>query len=167
MNKEGLQSKDLLSPLFTLIAIAALSTAAFPSHIRKEIGRRDHWTCQGRHGRECVISFLNHDKPASFKDGFMVTAAHNDHDHKNKSKYYSPTNGRVLCVFDHALDELERGNEWGALKQLEMGVYTWSYLEENNKDQWYPTMMHLQQLLLTKPKFVEHTVFDHNELSAD
>jgi hypothetical protein len=165
MKKEGLTPKDLLLPSFALLAVALLSTAAFPDYIRKEIGRRDHWTCQGRHGRECVISYLNNGKPVSFKDGYMVTAAHVDHDHKNRKKYRSPSNGRILCVLDHALDEFERGNEWGALKQLEMGVYTWSYLEETGKEQWYPTIMHLHMLSRTKPKEVQ--IFNQSAMASD
>lgn len=84
---------------------------AFSTRVRKEIGRRDRWECQWEGGCD-----------RSFKDGYMVQAAHYDHD-KNNPDYDNPNNGRILCNLHHAKEELERGNEWGAQRILSSGIW--------------------------------------------
>ena len=117
------------------IAISEVSKLAFTQEARKEIGRLDKWTCQGVGGEPCVMESL-YGKPASFKDGFSVTAAHYPEDHHHSgSGYHDPdiSNGRILCCIDHACEEHDRGNDWGAKKLLEKGIYKTRFLPHQEK----------------------------------
>lgn len=81
-------------------ALVEISQSAFSFGVRREIGIRDQWTCQS-----CG---------KSFQDGYMVQAAHFDHD-RSKKKYDDPKNGRILCTSCHIQDELKRGSKIGAM----------------------------------------------------
>lgn len=120
---------------------------AFTRSVAHRIGERDRWQCQGLHG-VCYTAYLL-DLPfmARKKDGFMLTAAHYPSVHQLTGHGYhdkNPKNGRMLCIICHALEEMERGNRWGANKLLEMGVYRIEHAREN--EQWYPTLGGLKEL---------------------
>lgn len=85
--------------------LGLVSLAAFSRGTRKEIGYRDNWTCQWEGGCD-----LGRDGgPARFQDGFMVDAAHHDHD-ASQEWYDYADNGRILCLAHHYLDELAKGH---------------------------------------------------------
>ena len=80
------------------VFLSSLSFAlAFSIKTRKEIGTRDHWTCQ-----DCGVQF---------RDGYMVHASHYDHD-KSKPIYDSAENGRIQCIDCHqGWHEIHVGDE--------------------------------------------------------
>ena len=97
--------KPTLEITATLAAIWAVSTFAFSKPTRKRIGYRDNWTCQWEDG--CNLG--RDGGPARFQDGFMVDAAHHDHD--AQAEWYDlEDNGRILCLAHHYLDELAKGH---------------------------------------------------------
>lgn len=64
--------------------------APFSYESRKEIGKRDGWTCEcGR----------------SFKDGWMVHASHLDHE--RNEMYDQPEVGKIECVKCHIARHIE------------------------------------------------------------
>ncbi len=66
----------------------------FSVESRKEIGKRDRWTCKcGR----------------SFQDGWMVHASH--YDHERNDHYDCPDNGCVECIADHIRRHIELHQE--------------------------------------------------------
>lgn len=124
MNEREQQLGSLFLLPVTLYALYRISNAAFSTQSRKEIGKRDWWTCQadveGTTG--CLTGQrVNGGHPVSFSEGFMVTAAH--YDHTKNDQYDHTHNGRILCQMCHAYEELGRGNEWGANRMLELGIY--------------------------------------------
>lgn len=87
----GMQSAAALG----LLWIA--SNLPFSKYTKKEIGRRDDWTCQAD------------DCDRSFRDGWMVDAAHNpDKHHKSHPEYDHPESGDIRCV-DHHQQQHEQG----------------------------------------------------------
>lgn len=102
MTPEGKNPSEntLLKPLLTiggLFLIAGIATGAFSPKARKEIGKRDRWTCV-----DCGVQF---------RDGYMVHASHYNHD-KSLVIYDSVENGRIQCVDCHqAWHELHVGDE--------------------------------------------------------
>lgn len=114
------------------VALYEVSQFAFTIAARKEIGARDEWTCQGLDG-VCTWE-ESFGAPASFKEGFMVQAAHYPEVHDKTGQGYHDKdvgNGRILCVLDHAIEEIKRGNERGAQQVLRMGTFTINYIREN------------------------------------
>lgn len=93
---------EYLPQIATILPLLGL---AFSASIRKIIGYRDGWECQWEDG--CSIG--RDGKPARFQDGFMVQAAHHDHD-ASQEWYDEPDNGRILCLAHHYLDELAKEN---------------------------------------------------------
>lgn len=88
MRKEGFfpSEKQALITLSSILGIFLASQFAFSLKTRKEIGKRDRWTCQ-----DCGVQF---------KHGFMVHASH--YDHNKKSELYNhPSSGRIQCVDCH------------------------------------------------------------------
>lgn len=80
-----------------LFLLSKLANSAFSLKVRKEIGRRDRWTCQ-----DCGVQF---------KDGYMVHASHYNHD-KKLPIYDNIENGRIQCVDCHqAYHEEHVGDE--------------------------------------------------------
>ena len=81
--------------LFSLAIMGVIPLLAFSIESRKEIGKRDNWTCQvcGK----------------KFQDGWLVDAAHYDHD-KTKENYNNPKNGRILCLDDHLKEHEAKGD---------------------------------------------------------
>jgi len=81
---------------------------AFPTHIRKEIGRRDHWHCQEE----------NCDR--SYQAGDMVEMHHIVPEAEAKRQGWSeaeiqnPDNGETLCLPHHLSAHLEIGDLGGA-----------------------------------------------------
>ncbi len=136
MRKEALVGIGLLAASFSV------SRLAFTRSTRKEIGERDEWACQGRNGNECIFQQSKQSEAAKFSKGFWVQAAHYPEEHHHSGKGYhdkNPTNGRILCTIDHALEEIERGNEWGAKALLRQGVFSWDHQNQTG-EQWYPTV---------------------------
>lgn len=97
--------KPTLEITATLAALWAVSSFAFSVGTRKRIGARDGWTCQWEDG--CTLG--KDGGPAKFSDGFMVDAAHHDHDY-SQEWYDFEDNGRILCLAHHYLDELAKGH---------------------------------------------------------
>lgn len=81
--------------------IAVPFLMAFTKKVRKQIGARDQWECQDD---GC-------DK--SFKDGWMVHAAHNPDNHsKLDPEYNLPSSGSIRCI-DHHQEQHELGTTLG------------------------------------------------------
>lgn len=109
MSKEGPKPSEQITKTLLVIGglflLSEISKGAFSRGKRKEIGYRDNWTCQWEDG--CTLG--RDGQPARFQDGFMVDAAH--HDHNAKSEWYDEiVNGRILCLAHHYLDELAKGH---------------------------------------------------------
>lgn len=128
-NLELVKAGAVMLPLFLI------GLGAFSNHVRKEIGRRDRWTCQCCGNR--------------FSDGWMVEAAHFDHD-KSKPWYNSPENGRIECIRCHSLHHLtnfmgdpNERNEYITEKLVERvmqnGYHTYHYYET------YPNQLDLDR----------------------
>lgn len=101
-----------------ILAIVA-SAGAFSRPVRQEIGERDNWTCQNCGKR--------------FQDGWMVQAAHYDHD-KRKPTYDDPNTGRILCTLCHIQDELDHGNTHAAaLLRRTQTIRTWSWTKNHKR----------------------------------
>ena len=104
----------------TLSTLWGIANSAFSRPVRKAIGRRDQWKCQWE------------DEPCNrrFQDGYMVHAAHYDHDKSNPG-YDSIEAGRILCVEHHLQDHLQAGvgltkreNDWAINRLREASRYT-------------------------------------------
>lgn len=95
--------RELITPEIT--ASLPILGLAFSAAIRKIVGYRDNWTCQWEEG--CTLG--KDGMPARFQDGFMVDAAHKDHDASSEA-YDDPNNGLILCLTHHYLDHLARGD---------------------------------------------------------
>lgn len=94
----------------------------FSKHIRMLIGKRDDWTCQED---GC-------DK--SFRDGWMVQAAHNPEHHSKDDPLYDTVDaGEILCIAHHLLQHLggtslgKVKDAWAArqLSQTDEHTYSW------------------------------------------
>lgn len=136
------EASILISALSTGLLAFELSKYAFTKGARKEIGLRDEWTCQGVHGMPCVWEMMD-GEPAKYKDGYWLTAAHYpSRHHKTGKGYHDPDteNGRMCCTIDHAVEEHNRGNDWGANLLLNQGVYHWEHVSSGNEMQWKPTL---------------------------
>jgi hypothetical protein len=83
--------------------------APFSEQARKEIMKRDKYTCQC----ENCISHKIYGGKVDFAHGFNIQGAHHTDSHK---PYVDNDieNGKASCVNDHIVQELERGNEGGA-----------------------------------------------------
>ena len=115
---------------------------AFTYGIRKLIGYRDNWTCQWEEG--CDIG--RDGQPARFQDGFMVDAAHYDHDHQSEA-YDDPDNGRILCLYHHALDEIAKGNMQGLALLSRLDPYTVHARKAMKKYPWLNGYKKVQDIL--------------------
>ncbi len=83
------------------VVVLLYGRCAFSISIRKAIGRRDKWECQGNGCRK------------SFKQGDMVHAAHCPEHHRRDDPTYDTVGaGRILCV-DHHQEDHERGTSLG------------------------------------------------------
>ena len=119
MNKER-----LITTGASALGLLAVSQFAFSKSTRLEIGERDGWECQETGKR--------------FADGWMLHAAHYDHDRDNPD-YDEAYNGRMLSVGahkDHHVDHQGRAHEIGlsepyndlaieALKHTEHRTIAW------------------------------------------
>jgi 5-methylcytosine-specific restriction endonuclease McrA len=81
----------------------------FYEQVRKEVFRRDRGECQNP---TCVCQSIYGER-AKFRDGFHVQASHYPALHQ-RGYDDNPENGRILDTTCHIIEELERGNEWGA-----------------------------------------------------
>jgi hypothetical protein len=138
---------------------------AFVPEIRKAIGRRDNWVCQGIDLMDgCYWTPIN-GKPARFQDGYMVQAAHYPDKQKYTGKGYHDKNlehGRCLCTVCHALEEINNGNKRGAELLIKSNsIYTYSH-EENTGTQHYLTLDQLFELY--KQKVEERDTKRYEEL---
>lgn len=87
--------------LIFLLFLLRLSLGAFSVFIRKQIGRRDRWTCQEPGCNK------------SFQTGWMVEAAHYpEHHNRSDPIYDTPEAGRILCIRHHQ-EEHEAGTVLG------------------------------------------------------
>lgn len=84
----------------TVGGLLAFMNSAFTYAARREIGERDSWACQCGCGR-------------SYQQGWMVQAAHYSEKHQ-KAWDNNPRNGRIMATECHLLEEIQRGNIWGA-----------------------------------------------------
>lgn len=139
MNRERIT--NLFQTARTAVEIAAfLPLSAFTISTRKEVGSRDHWTCQGINGNGCSMTHLNSGEPLNWDSGFYVTAAHYPDKHHHTGKGYhdtDPDNGRILCLIDHAAEEVMRQNQRGARKLLGAsdGIYHRTFVAETGLSQ--------------------------------
>jgi len=97
---------EYLGPPEIMVGLESLAMVAFAMafsiNVRKEIGRRDHWTCQSC-GKE-------------FRDGFMVHASHlPEHHSKDDPLYDTPDAGEILCIECHKMVH-QQGTSIGPVK---------------------------------------------------
>lgn len=85
------------------------SEFAFSIKVRKEIGKRDQWTCKYP---KCDDGT---GQPKSFKNGWMVFAGHVKTHEKNDPEYDLASSGRIHCI-EHEIAYHRR-----LLKMAEMG----------------------------------------------
>ena len=113
-----------------VVGALALAESAFTIRTRKEIGKEQGWVCQGDvEGMGGCYWEKTNGKPASYSDGYWVTAAHYPDKHQFTGKGYhdkNKENGRILCTNCHAIEEIQRGNNEGASKMLSMGTFHWN-----------------------------------------
>ena len=122
--------KSVGKTVLLTVAIYEISKLAFTKKARHEILNRDNFICCGINGEPCYGETLT-GKPTRFQDGWMVTAAHYPEEHHHSGRGYhdkNPDRGRCLCQICNSLEENDRGNEWGAKKLLEMGIYKTKFL---------------------------------------
>jgi len=122
--------KKELKPLFlvsTAVGLWAISFFAFSRKIRKEIGDRDKWTCQGCGKR--------------YEDGWMLHAAHNPNKHNSHYRDYNkPESGSMRCIDCH-IKQHEKGTILGwkldgkavrMLSKTERRTKTWLQQNRNS-----------------------------------
>lgn len=115
--KESLRT---LTKIVGAIALYELGNLAFSKSVRQEIGRRDGWKCQ-----TCGNSF---------QQGYMVQAAHYDHDRSNPD-YDDPSNGRILCTQCHIDEERENGH-LNSVRLLERTQTIYTFDRQKNPDKY-------------------------------
>lgn len=105
-----MRSKEIVLFGLTATALGFLANSAFSTPVRKEIGRRDDWECQG----EGDCSHCAGGRPKRFDEGWMVDAAHYPelHHKRNNPLYDTPDAGRIRCIEGHIIDH-ERGTTLG------------------------------------------------------
>lgn len=130
------------------LAIVEASKFAFSKEVRKKIGERDSWSCRGN-GHPCTLG--TNGGPASFNDGFMVEAAHLDHN-KDSIQYNNPDNGVCMCRLHHAMSHWENGEMWEAEQILSRGVYT--YKHANQYGQIYITIDELEEIYVRESQML-------------
>lgn len=118
---EKIKGKDYLIFISGLgLLSVAIFAMPFSKGVRKEIGRRDKWTCV--------------DCGKQFKDGWMVQAAHkSDRHHKGHPMYNDPDSGDIRCIDCHQRQHEEgtslgkRGDNYaiGKLKQTDRRTFAW------------------------------------------
>lgn len=133
--------KETFLHLAPLAPILLLTFSAFNRETRKEIGRRDHWTCQ-HFG-------CNRDTHG----GYYVQAAHFPEKHGKDNS--NPNAGRILCTVHHALEEIQRGNVYGAQRLLEDGIFTPQHLEQYGVQQPYLRIEDLERM--TERELLDYT----------
>ena len=82
--------REAIIGIGSAVVLSEISKSAFSSGVRKEIGRRDNWTCQVT-GRKA-------------KDGWLLDAAH--YNHTRGRNYNTPGNGRMLCRSAHLQEHI-------------------------------------------------------------
>ena len=110
------ESPERWDPFSRLYEIADGAFWAFPVATRKEIGARDHWTCEcGR----------------AYKDGWMVEAAH----YEGMEGADNPEAGRILCMACHLREHIAMGDMQGAGliagRIWQNGFHHWQYQRKN------------------------------------
>jgi len=99
--KEAPQVAEIVNLAVTMAPVAVPFLMAFSKSVRKQIGRRDKWTCQ--------IDSCN----KRFQDGWFVQAAHYPETHqKTHPLYNDPSSGVILCI-DHHQEQHEQGTSLG------------------------------------------------------
>ena len=93
MKKEMMEGFNKMVPFVVATAVLyELSQFAFTTQARKEIGKRDGWTCQ----------YLGCDdgygRPKSFTNGWMVYASHITTHDKRSNQYNVVETGRIHCI---------------------------------------------------------------------
>jgi hypothetical protein len=95
----------------------------FSEGAKREIYKRDSGECQSPN---CVCQAIYGNR-ATWKGGFHIQMAHYPELHRSGIDH-NPENGRVLDTTCHIIEELERGNKWGAKKLYESQTvrnYNW------------------------------------------
>ena len=119
---------EYLPQIATLLPLLGMAFSAF---VRKQIGYRDGWECQWEDG--CTLG--REGRAARFQDGFMVQAAHHDHNHEAEW-YDDPDNGRILCLYHHLLDEIAKGNTSATYLLASLDPYTYDARKNKKKYPW-------------------------------
>lgn len=112
---------------------------AFAKQVRYEMLKRDRWTCQNG---DCVGYYFG-ESPLCWRDGWNVNGAHYPDKHQIQEDR-NIENGRCLCVHCHIIEEIDRGNDQGAMKLWQFQtIRNKEWIESNGwKDQkpsffWY------------------------------
>jgi len=135
MNKESLFKAGAI--IGALYITKELATTAFTPRVRKEILVRDQYTCKGiDNDTPCVWEEIN-GKPATWADGFMITASH--WDHTKGPKYNKPETGRAQCTCCHYLFEIQIGETEHA-ELLDSGITIFTHYALENPES-YPLLV--------------------------
>ncbi len=114
-----------------LISAYLISSLAFTYRARKEIGEIHNWTCTCG---KC------------FHDGYHVQAAHYPELHQ-RGWDDNPEHGRILCTECHIVEELQRGNTYGARLLWEnQTIRTIKWIQQNGGEDDKAPFEYYQQL---------------------
>lgn len=103
----------------------------FTYSARREIGERDSWTCVNC-GR-------------SFRNGWMVQAAHFPDDHSPGQQDPNPANGRILCTGCHIIEHLQMDDYRSARLLWEsMTVRTYDWIDAHGGQDEKPAFDHYE-----------------------
>lgn len=142
--------KNLMILGITALIAKEVGTLALTHGARREAGKRDNWECQGLDEEGCSLAFLNANQPLNFQSGFMVELAHYPDRHHLSGKGFhdsNPDNARVLCRWDHAVEEVLRDNYKGARMILAGGIYHRNHLKETGQAQAHYSLEDVETFL--------------------
>jgi hypothetical protein len=116
-------------------AVIGLSQLAFSKGARKELLKRDGWTCQN----EDCFGYYFGIGALSWTKGYMLQAAHYPDMHQPKEDF-NIEHGRCLCSSCHLVEEIQRGNTGGsAMLYEQQTIRNKEWLEANGwKDEKMP-----------------------------
>lgn len=104
MNLEYPKPREIVKQTAILGGILLASTLAFTYRARREILERDNYTCV--------------ETGKQWREGWNLNASHYPLEHK-RGPDPDPSAGRTLSVESHIIEEIQRGNMWGARKLWE------------------------------------------------
>src|SRR3990167_5496621 len=103
MSPEGHKPSEIYTTLAVIGGLFLLSQFAFSLKVRKQIGRRDHWTCQNE---DCDDG---EGQPKKYQNGYIVHASHKPEHHLKSDPIYDTSEaGDIRCI-EHHLEQHEEG----------------------------------------------------------